>query len=481
MNLPMIVSILGQVLLVEAGLMVLPMGVSLIYEESCAGAFAITAAILLAVSLLARLIRPKHRVFYAREGFVIVALSWVLLSAFGALPFWISGEIPHYVDCFFETVSGFTTTGASILANVETLSQGMLFWRSFTHWVGGMGVLVFVLAIVPMAGDHSMHLMRAEVPGPSVGKLVPKIRLTAKILYQIYMAMTLLQVVLLCLGGMSLFDALITAFGTAGTGGFSNRAASIGAWSSSYIHWVVTIFMILFGINFNLFYLLCLKKCRQALKSEELRWYLLIILAAVVMITIDILPRYAHVSTAVRDASFQVSSIITTTGFATTDFNLWPEFSKAILVLLMFVGACAGSTGGGIKVGRLIILIKSARREIRRMLHPRAVSAVHLEGKQVDDETLHSANAYLIVYMLLLLLSILLVSLNGMGFESTATSVITCFNNVGPGLGLVGPTGNFAGCSALSKLVLSLDMLLGRLEIFPMLMLVAPGVWKKNG
>ena len=481
MNLAMIVSILGQVLLVEAGLLLLPMGVSLLYGESCASAFAITAAILLAVSLLTKLVRPKHRSFYAREGFIIVALSWVLLSAFGALPFWFSGEIPHYIDCFFETVSGFTTTGSSILTDVEALSQGLLFWRSFTHWVGGMGVLVFVLAIVPMAGDRSMHLIRAEMPGPSVGKLVPRIRLTAKILYQIYIAMTALQVVLLCIGGMSLFDALITAFGTAGTGGFSNRAASIGAWDSSYIHWVVTIFMILFGINFNLFYLLCLKKCRQAFGSEELRWYLIIIVASVAMITVDILPRYAHVSTAIRDAAFQVGSVITTTGYATTDFNLWPEFSKAILVLLMFVGACAGSTGGGIKVSRLIILVKAARREIRSMLHPRTVGAVHLEGKQVDEQTLRGANAYLVVYMLLLLLSMLVVALDGKGFESTATSVITCFNNVGPGLALVGPTGNFSSFSVLSKIVFSLDMLLGRLEIFPMLMLMMPAVWKKNG
>lgn len=481
MNFRMIGYILCRLLGMEGVLLFLPMTVSLLYHEESWTAFLAVALGLIVLSLLFGARKPKNRTIYAREGLFIVGMAWVLWSVFGALPFVISGAIPHFVDAFFETVSGFTTTGSTILTQVEALPRGMLFWRSFTHWVGGMGVLVFVMAIIPLADRNSMYLMRAEVPGPTVGKLVPRAMATAKILYAIYIGMTALMVVLLLAGGMPLFDSLVHTFGTAGTGGFSIYTDSIAHYGSAYIDVVVTVFMILFGINFNLYYLILAGKVVQALKSEELRWYLGIIAASVAMIAVNIYSLYGSVAEAVRYSAFQVGSIITTTGYATADFAQWPYFSQTILLLLMVLGACAGSTGGGIKTARLVILLKSIRRELRRMAHPRSVSVVRAEGKVVEEETVQGVHTYLLFYSVIMFLSVFLVSLNGFDLVTTISGVFTCLNNVGPGLGaVVGPLGSFEPLSYFSKLVLSLDMLIGRLEIFPILLLIFPPLWRKH-
>ena len=407
----------------------------------------------------------------------ISALSWVVMSLVGALPFVFAGAIPSYIDAVFETVSGFTTTGASILTDVEGMSRGLLFWRSFTHWVGGMGVLVFLLAIVPLAGGRSVHIMRAESPGPVVGKLVPKVRDTAMILYGIYITMTVVLIALLLLGGMPLYDSAVHAFGTAGTGGFGIWGDSIAHYDSAYIDVVLSIGMVLFGVNFNIYYLLLMGKVKSILRSEELRWYLGIIAGATLLIAWNTLSRWGGILQSLRYAFFQVASVITTTGFATADFNLWPELSRMLLLVLMLVGACAGSTGGGMKVSRLIIMLKSAKREISRMLHPRSVYTLQFEGKPLEDQTIHNVFTYFFILVFLVIASVLLVSLDNMDFDSTFSAVLACINNIGPGLGIVGPMGSYAALSPLSKLVLILDMLLGRLEIFPMLMLFAPSVW----
>ena len=471
----------GLIARVEAALLIFPLLVSLLYtERKPAIAFFITILVVLVFSILLTRRKPANSVIYAREGFVIVALSWIILSLIGALPFFISREIPHYVDAFFETVSGFTTTGSSILTELESLSQGMLFWRSFTHWVGGMGVLVFVMAILPLADDHSIHILRAEAPGPTVGKLAPRMKDTAKILYSIYLVMTVVEVVLLLLGGMPLFDSIVHAFGTAGTGGFGIKSASIGYYDSAYIDWVITIFMILFGVNFNLYYFVLLRRFKDAFCNSELIAYFGIIIGSVALISYNIRGYYDTIADTIRYAAFQVGTIITTTGFATADFNLWPSFSKAILVLLMFCGACAGSTGGGIKVSRLLLMIKMVKKETRRMLHPRAVSLIKMDGKVVSEETLSGVTAYMITYIGIMAVSILLLAIDGFDLESTTTAMIACLNNIGPGLGMVGPSGNFSEFSILSKLVLSADMLFGRLEIFPMLMLFTPSLWKRK-
>ena len=471
----------GLIARVEAALLIFPLLVSLLYtERKPAIAFFITILVTLVFSILLTRRKPANSVIYAREGFVIVALSWIILSLIGALPFFISREIPHYVDAFFETVSGFTTTGSSILTELEALSQGMLFWRSFTHWVGGMGVLVFVMAILPLADDHSIHILRAEAPGPTVGKLAPRMKDTAKILYSIYLVMTVVEVVLLLLGGMPLFDSIVHAFGTAGTGGFGIKSASIGYYDSAYIDWVITIFMILFGVNFNLYYFVLLRRFKDAFCNSELIAYFGIIIGSVALISYNIRGYYDTIADTIRYAAFQVGTIITTTGFATADFNLWPSFSKAILVLLMFCGACAGSTGGGIKVSRLLLMIKMVKKETRRMLHPRAVSLIKMDGKVVSEETLSGVTAYMITYIGIMAVSILLLAIDGFDLESTTTAMIACLNNIGPGLGMVGPSGNFSEFSILSKLVLSADMLFGRLEIFPMLMLFTPSLWKRK-
>ena len=480
MSYRMIRFVLGRILLVEAALLVLPMLVALLYGEPAMD-FALPMMMLLVCGWLCGLRQPENASLYARDGLAIVALAWISMSVFGALPFFFSGYMPNFVDCFFETVSGFTTTGASILPNVEVLPQGLLFWRSFTHWVGGMGVLVFMMAVLPMTGGHDMHLLRAEAPGPAVGKLVSRMSDTAKILYGIYLAMTVLELVLLLAGGMPLFDACVNAFGTAGTGGFSNKALSIGAYHSAYFDIVIGVFMLLFGVNFNLYYFLLIKRFREVFHSEELRVYLLVVGASVAAIAVNICRMYGSFATSLRHAFFQVSSVVTTTGFATVDFDQWPTFSKMILVLLMFMGACAGSTGGGMKVARWVILSKTSYHDMRKMLHPNAVTTVRFEGKPLSDKQIRSVHLYLTVYVLVFAVSMLLLSLEHMDLVTTFTAVTACFNNIGPGLGAVGPVGNFAAFSPMSKLLLSFDMLAGRLELFPMLLLFAPSIWKRKG
>ena len=480
MNRRMIFNTVGLMLKVEAALLLLPALAALIYGESCLWSILIAAAISLAAGFaLTLLSRPKSQVIYAREGFITVALAWVAVSAVGALPFYISREIPSYIDAFFETVSGFTTTGASILANVEVMSRGLLFWRSFTHWVGGMGVLVFVMALVPSVTDRSIHIMRAEMPGPVVGKLMPRARDTASILYKIYVGMTLLQIILLWIGGMPLFESIVHAFGTAGTGGFGVKADSIAGYSP-YLQWVITVFMLLFGINFNLYYLLLIRRFRAAAQSSECWYYLGIVGVCIALITANIMPLYNNFREALRLSAFQVASIVTTTGYATADFNLWPQFSKAILLLLMIMGACAGSTGGGLKVSRAVMLFKMVGKEIRHLLHPRSVNSVRFEGKHVDGATLKSVSSYFVIYIICILAICLILSLEPFDLETNLSATLACFNNIGPGLAAVGPASNYAAYSPLSKLVLSLAMLLGRLEIYPLLLTLSPATWMKQ-
>ena len=472
----MIAFVIGRILLTEAALLVIPLAVALLYGESPAP-FLLPIALLVLLGGLMSFRRPRSTSLFARDGLAVVALAWIAMSAFGALPFYVSGEIPSYVDCFFETVSGFTTTGASILPEVESLSKSILFWRSFTHWVGGMGVLVFVMAVLPMTDGHGMHLLRAEVPGPTVGKLVSRMGDSAKILYGIYLVMTIVEIILLLLGDMPLFDACINSFGT---GGFSCRNLSIGAYNNAYYDVVIGIFMLLFGVNFNLYYFLLVRKFRDVFRSEELRTYLIIVAVAVSAITLDILHIYRSVGTSLRHAFFQVSSIITTTGYATVDFNAWPAFSKAILVMLMFIGACAGSTGGGIKVARLVILTKSALCDMKRMLHPNAVTTVRFEGRPLAEKNVRGVHMFLAVYLLVFCVSCLLVSLEQVDLVTVFTAVASCINNIGPGLEIVGPMGNFSSFSDFTKLLLSFDMLVGRLEVFPMLLLFAPSIWRQK-
>ncbi len=479
MNKRMVLHTLGYVLGAEAVLLLLPLLVSFLYGEDTIP-FLITIGLLAAACGSLLCIRPRTKNIYARDGFFIVSASWILVSLFGALPFVLDGAIPPYVDALFETVSGFTTTGASILSDVETVPYGLLFWRSFTHWIGGMGVLVFIMAILPMANERSMHVMRAEVPGPSVGKLVPRARRTALLLYGIYLTMTVLEVILLVCGGMPLFDSLVNSFGTAGTGGFAIKNLSIGAYNSAYAEGVITIFMLLFGINFNLYFLLLMREFRQILKSEELWVYLGTSVTAMLLIALNILPMYNGFGDAFRHSSFQVSSVITTTGFATADFNLWPTFSKIVLFMLMFLGACGGSTGGGIKVSRLIILVKKLSRDIVRMVHPRSVGPVRLDGKKVDEETVNGVGIFFAAYILMIAFITLLISLDGFDFETTLSAVVACISNIGPGMGAVGPMGNFADFSVFSKLLLSLTMLLGRLEIFPLILTLTPILYRKQ-
>lgn len=450
---------------------------ALIYKESEIGAFLMTMALCLLVGIPLICRKPKKKIIYVKEGFVTVALSWIALSIMGSLPFLFSGAIKNPVDALFETVSGFTTTGASILKDVESLPYSILFWRSFTHWIGGMGVLVFLLSFLPMVGGSHMNLMKAESPGPSVSRLVPKVRSTAKILYEIYIGMTILEIILLLAGGMPLFDALATSFGTAGTGGFGIKNDSMASYSV-YIQVVVTIFMILFGVNFNVYYLILIKKLKQASKNEEVRWYLLIIAAAIGLIAIDIFSLYGNIGTAIQQSAFQVASIITTTGFATTDFNIWPQASKTILVMLMFIGACAGSTGG-IKVSRFIILLKTVKKELHQFLHPRNVRKVKMDGKMIEHEVVRQTNVFLVAYVFIFAFSILILAIDKKDLITNFTAVAATFNNIGPGLELVGPAANFSIFSNPAKLVLTFDMLAGRLEIFPLLLLFVRDTWKK--
>ena len=475
----MIGFLLGRILLTEAALLLLPLVTALIYKES-PWPFLITILLLLAAGLALSFKKPKRTRLFAREGFVIVALTWIAMSAFGALPFVFSGDIPNYIDAFFETVSGFTTTGATILTAVEPLRHSSLLWRSFTHWVGGMGVLVFVMAILPMSGGNSMHLVRAETPGPTAGKLVSRMGDSAKILYGIYFLMTVVLILLLLSGGMPLFDSLIHAFGTAGTGGFSSRNLSVGAYDSAYIDVVLSFGMLAFAINFNLYYFLLIKRFRDVFRSEELRTFLAIVAVAVAAIAINVNHIYGSIFTSLRHAFFQVTTIISTTGYGTVDFNTWPTLSKVILVGLMFIGGCAGSTAGGMKVSRFVMLAKASFHDMRKMLHPNAVSVPRFEDKPLSEKTIRGVHQYLTMYICVFSVSLLLLSLEGFDLVSTFTAVAACMNNIGPGLEVVGPTGNFSSFSYAGKLLLSLDMLMGRLDIFPMLLLFSPSVWQRR-
>lgn len=479
MNYRVISYILGWVLSLEALFLTVSAAVGGLYGERTAFSFLYAALICAALGIPAVVRKPRRMTFFMKEGFVTVALCWIVFSIFGALPFVFSGEIPHFTDALFETVSGFTTTGASVVSDVEALSHCTLFWRSFTHWIGGMGVLVFLLAILPLAGGSQMYLMQAESPGPSVGKLVPKTRHTALILYALYILLSVVEFILLLCGGMSAFDAVNTTFATAGTGGFGIRNSSMADFSP-YIQWIVAVFMMLFGINFNLYFLVLIGRGRQALRSEELRTYLGVIAAATLCIVLNTRTAGMRLGDTVRHAFFQVSSIITTTGFATCDFDLWPSLSKCVLVLLMLVGACAGSTGGGIKISRVLILIKRAGEELHKFIFPNSVTKIRLEKKILDREVIHTTSAFLIVYVFIFAVSTLLVSIEGHDLETCFTAVAATFNNIGPGLSIVGPTRNFGFFSDFTKYVLIFDMLAGRLELFPMLILFSPRTWLKN-
>lgn len=480
MNYKVVCYNVGRILQIEGILLLLPFIVSLIYAEKSGMAILITSFIALAIgSILSLVFGKKDRLVFAKEGFAIVAFAWISMSLVGAIPFYISGEIPSYIDAFFETVSGFTTTGASILTDIENMSKCLLFWRSFTHWIGGMGVLVFVMAISPQESGRSIHIMRAEMPGPMVGKLVPKVRETARILYLIYIGLTVAQIILLLCGGMSLFESVVHTFGTAGTGGFGIKFDSISGYNS-YLQWVIAIFMMLFGINFNLYYLVLIKRFKTALKSSELWCYIGILIGSAVLIGINIYPEYKNLFDVAKHSFFQVSSIMTTTGYVTANFDLWPAFSKTILVILMFIGACAGSTGGGLKVPRIIIAVKSIFRDIKKSLHPRSVSTVNFEGKKLDNPTANTVSVYFTVYFILFFILLLLISVDNFDFETNFTAIAACFNNIGPGLSKVGPVENYACFSDFSTIVLSFAMLLGRLEIFPILLIFTPHFWKKK-
>ena len=482
MNKRLVLRLLGAILLIEALAMAPSLAISFLYGDGDALALLSSMALLAALGFPAwRFAHPREQNLRAREGFLVVALSWVLLSAFGALPFVISGLIPNYIDAFFEAVSGFTTTGATLMGNFEGLPRGVMFWRSFTHWIGGMGVLVLTLALLPQMTGRSSHLVRAESPGPSLSKIVPKMGDTAKILYLIYGALTMIELAALIIAGMSPYDAAIHAMGTAGTGGFSNYGSSVGAFDSAVIDAIITFFMVLFGINFALFYRVLVGGWRDALRSEELHWYLALFAGSTLFVSLMILPQYGTFLNALRYGSFQVATIMSTTGYATADFNLWPQAVKALIVVLMFIGSCAGSTAGGIKVVRVGILCKLGCREVRRTFQPRKVQVVRFEGKGVEENRLTQVSVFFFVYVLLVLVGMFLVSLEGLyDLETNFTAVLTCISNVGPGLGHVGPVENFSGYGPFAKVVLSLLMLAGRLELFPILVLFHPSAWRKG-
>lgn len=479
MNNSIIRYLLCRVMQFEGFFLLLPVIVSLVYKEHEGLWFLIVAAASFILGTLGALKKPSSKVFYAREGFVTVSLSWIVLSLIGAVPYVLTGEIPSYIDALFEMVSGFTTTGATILADVEKMSQTTMFWRCFSNWIGGMGVLVFIMAVVPLSGSHNMHLMKAESTGPEVGKLVPKVKNTAKILYAIYFGLTIICIACYLFAGMNLYDACIIAFSTMGTGGFANLNSSLGGYSHA-VQVISIVFMILCGINFNAYFLLLQRKIKDFFKLEEVRVYLLMLFASACLITLSIRGMYSSAGGAFHDALFQVTSIMTTTGFATADFELWPTFSKAILVMLMLVGGCAGSTSGGIKISRCIIYARTISREASHLTHPRSIKKIKLNGAIVSDPTIASAHSFLIAYVLVLVFSVLLVALDNFDFTTSITSVIAMLGNIGPGLGMVGPTGNFGDFSVLSKLVLIFDMLAGRLEIFPMMVLFYIGTWRKS-
>lgn len=478
MNFSVIKKILGTVLCCDGIFLLVPMAVAFIYREQAGLYYLITAIACFLVGALLSLGRPRSNVFYSREGFVAVSLSWIMLSMAGALPMYLTGEYPSYIDALFDTVSGFTTTGASVLPTVEELSRATAFWRCFTHWSGGMGVLVFLMAVLPLSGSSNMHLMRAESPGPSVGKLVPKVRQTALILYKIYMAITLLQAVLLMLAGLPLYDALALTFSTVGTGGFALLNSSIASYSFA-VQVIIIIFMLACALNFNTYYLLLIRKPKDAvIHNSEIKWFLGIVFVSAAVITFNIRDGFGSIFEAFHTALFQVATLVSSTGFATADFNLWPELSRTILVILMFMGACAGSTGGGFKVSRLMIVARAARNELLSMTHPRSVQKVHMNGRRVPDNIVNTALCYLVFYVFIVIGSVLLISIDNFDMATNLTAVLATLNNIGPGLNAVGPTGNFGGFSVFSKIVLMFDMLVGRLELFPVLALFAPGMWR---
>lgn len=476
MNTSIIRYILGHIIKLEGCFMLLPCIIAIIYGEKQLSSYLIVSGICLILGGLLTHKKAKDTVFYLKEGCIATSLSWIALSFFGALPFIMTGEIPHFTDAMFETVSGFTTTGASILSDVEALSHTSLFWRSFTHWIGGMGVLVFLLAVVPMSGGSHFNLMRAESPGPSVGKLVPKLRYTARILYLIYLILTIIEFVALLIVKMPWFDALCISIGTAGTGGFGILNSSVGGYSVA-VQWVVTIFMLLFAVNFNAYYLILLGEAKKAFKMEEVRAFLIIVVVAIALITHDIFNLYGNLFESLTHAAFQVASIISSTGFATADFNLWPGLSKTILVVLMFVGACAGSTGGGIKVSRFVIVGKAIIQELHSYIHPRSVKQITMDEKEVESSVIRSVNTYIITFAALFVISILIIALEEKDLVTNFTAVIATMNNIGPGLSLVGPTNNFGHFSDMSKWVFIFNMLAGRLELFPILILFHPSIW----
>ncbi|MCR5420767.1 MAG: TrkH family potassium uptake protein [Lachnospiraceae bacterium] len=479
MNSSIVRYTLGLVLMIEAALLLLPCIVALIYKDKNGIYFLIVAGLCLLLGFGMSLSKPKSKIFYLKEGCIITSLSWILLSFFGSLPFYLSGSIPSLTDALFETISGFTTTGASILSEVESLSKSVTFWRCFTHWIGGMGVLVFLLAIIPIGGGSQINIMKAESPGPSVGKLVPKIRSTARILYIIYFVMTILEILFLVIGKMPLFDAINTAVATAGTGGFGIKNDSFASYSP-YLQWVVTIFMIMFGINFNAYYLLLFRQFKKAFTMEEVVHYLAIILIAIAIIFTRLVNSYNYASDALRDTAFQVASIITTTGFSSVDFDKWPAVCQTVMVFLMFIGACAGSTGGGIKVSRLIILRKTIIKELNSYIHPKSIKKIKMDDKPIEHEVLRATNVYFITFTILFSLSILLVSIDGKDLVTNFTAVAATINNIGPGLSEVGATQNFGHFSTLSKYVLMFDMIAGRLELFPLLILFHPTLWRET-
>ncbi len=480
MNYRAISYVFGKILLIIGALMFLPIFVSIYYGEGLTTAFLIPAVLLLILGFVLIIKKPKRLSIYTKEGLVICGISWIIMSVFGAVPFLLSETIPNFVNAFFETCSGFSTTGATILTEIESLPKSILFWRSFTHWIGGMGILSFMIAVIPKSESHSMFIMKAEVPGPKAGKVVSKIQNSARILYIIYCAITTLEIIVLSVfTKMRFFDAVTTAFSTAGTGGFSVLNDSIAGYNSAAVEWIIIVFMFLFGVNFNLYFYILIKKFSLAFKDEEFWTYIGVNVTAVILITLNIFRQYDSVLTALRNAFFNVNAIMSTTGFSTVDFNKWNTFSKIILVALMFVGGCAGSTGGGMKVTRIILYVKQIRADIKRILKPHAVTKIRMNGNVVEKRIIEGVNSYLVIYLTILAVSTVLISLNGFDFTTTVTSVITCLNNVGPGLEVVGPTGNYASFSLFSKLVFCFDMLAGRLELFPILLLFAPRTYKK--
>lgn len=479
MNYRLINSILSRVILLQGLFLLLPCIIGLFYgERTDAIIYLALAMFCLLIGILARISKPKNATFYAKEGFLAVSLSWIVMSLIGALPFVLNGDIPSYTDALFEITSGFTTTGSSILENVEALSHANLFWRSFSHWIGGMGVLVFILAILPMSGGSTINLMKAESPGPSVGKLVPKMQQTAFLLYAIYFAMTIVEMILLLIGDMPLFDSLCHAFGTAGTGGFGIKSDSIAGYSV-YLQSVITVFMFLFGVNFTFYYYILIHKVKDAFQIEEVRWYFFLYLSAVFFITFTLIRHGGGIFESFHHTAFQVASIMTTTGYATVNFDEWPELCRTIMVGLMFIGACAGSTGGGIKVSRIMIYLKQVKKEMQQQIHPRQIRVIKMDGKAIEHTTIRSCNVFLMTYVVIYAISILLISLDGFDFTTNFTAVTATLNNIGPGLNMVGPNGNFAAFSVFSKYVFIFDMLAGRLEIIPMLILFHPETWRK--